>query len=154
MRYRSSGSILPWRVVPPASHKVSRVSRYSGYQPDCLPFAYGGFTLCAWLSQVIWLNHFWIISVLNPGCPKTTGLGSSLFARRYLGNLNWLLFLRVLRCFSSPGLSSFRIPEHNFWWVPPFGYTWIKAYLRLPVSFRSLSRPSSTPDAKASAIYP
>ena len=30
MRYRSSSSILPWRVVPPASHKVSRVSWYSG----------------------------------------------------------------------------------------------------------------------------
>ena len=34
-------------------------------------------------------------------------------------------------------------------WVSPFGYPRIKAYLRLPVAFRSLSRPSSAPGAKA-----
>ena len=34
---------------------------------------------------------------------ETTGLGSSPFARRYLGNRVFFLFLRVLRCFSSPG---------------------------------------------------
>jgi len=33
-------------VVPPASHKVSRVSWYSGFRPVILPFAYGTFTLC------------------------------------------------------------------------------------------------------------
>ena len=32
----------------------------------------------------------------------TAGLGSSPFARRYLGNRCYFLFLRVLRCFSSP----------------------------------------------------
>ena len=30
VRYRSSESVQPWRVVPPASHRVSRVRRYSG----------------------------------------------------------------------------------------------------------------------------
>ena len=33
--------------------------------------------------------------------------------------------------------------------VSPFGYPRINAYLQLPVAFRSLSRPSSAPDAKA-----
>ena len=33
--------------------------------------------------------------------------------------------------------------------VSPFGYPRIKGYLLLPVAFRSLSRPSSAPDAKA-----
>ena len=37
------------------------------------------------------------------------GLGSSRFARRYSGNRFFFLFLRVLRCFSSPGLPSLRI---------------------------------------------
>ena len=32
----------------------------------------------------------------------TAGLGSSPFARRYWGNRSYFLFLRVLRCFSSP----------------------------------------------------
>ena len=33
--------------------------------------------------------------------------------------------------------------------VAPFGDPWIEAYLQLPIAFRSLSRPSSAPDAKA-----
>ena len=36
--------------------------------------------------------------------------------------------------------------------VSPFGHLRIKAYVRLPGAFRSLSRPSSAPSAKASAL--
>ena len=43
------------------------------------------------------------IAVLQPHqCRNTDGLGSSPFARHYLGNHYYFLFLRVLRCFSSP----------------------------------------------------
>ena len=41
------------------------------------------------------------VMVRNPA-PKC-GLGSSPFARRYSGNRSFFLFLRLLRCFSSPG---------------------------------------------------
>ena len=34
-------------------------------------------------------------------------------------------------------------------WVAPFGNLRIDAYVPLPVAYRSLSRPSSAPDAKA-----
>ena len=40
-------------MVPAHSHKVSRVSWYSGYRHVTLSFAYGTFTLSGWLSQ----NH-------------------------------------------------------------------------------------------------
>ena len=40
-------------MVPARSHKVSRVSWYSGSCCPYLPFAYGAFTLSGWLSQ----NH-------------------------------------------------------------------------------------------------
>ena len=40
-------------MVPACSHKVSRVSWYSGYRHVCSPFMYGAFTLSGWLSQ----NH-------------------------------------------------------------------------------------------------
>ena len=41
--------------------------------------------------------------VLQPrACRNTRGLGSSPFARHYWGNHVCFLFLRVLRCFSSP----------------------------------------------------
>ena len=38
--------------------------------------------------------------------------------------------------------------------VSPFGYLRINAYLQLPEAFRSLSRPSSAPDAKAFPLRP
>ena len=87
MRYRSLSSILPWMVVHPASHKVSRVSWYSGYRPIGNPFAYGSFTFCARLSQVVQLKFLPFMPVLNPGGPKTSGLGYARFARRYWGHL-------------------------------------------------------------------
>ena len=40
-------------MVPACSHKVPRVSWYSGYRLVFSPFAYGAFTLSGWLSQ----NH-------------------------------------------------------------------------------------------------
>ena len=39
-------------------------------------------------------------------------------------------------------------------WVFPFGDLRIKAYLPLPEAYRSLSRPSSPADAKASIMRP
>ena len=44
-------------------------------------------------------------SLIAVRTPRYTyrGLGSSLFARRYSGNRCFFLFLRLLRCFSSPG---------------------------------------------------
>ena len=86
------------------------------------------------------------------------GLGSSPFARHYLGNRSLFLFLRVLRCFTSPGalcpayLIQPGVTGHYPSRVPPFGDLRIIAYLRLPEAFRSLSRPSSAPGAKAFAL--
>ena len=40
-------------MVPASSHKVPRVSWYSGYRHADSLFAYGAFTLSGWLSQ----NH-------------------------------------------------------------------------------------------------
>ena len=39
-------------------------------------------------------------------------------------------------------------------WVAPFGNPGINGYLRLPPAYRSLSRPSSPPRAKASTVCP
>ena len=97
-------------------------------------------------------------AVHTPVCTHT-GLGSSAFARRYLRNHCYFLFLRLLRCFSSPG--SLRIPMDSvcsdrglLCRVAPFRYLRIKDHLHLPVAFRSLSRLSSALSAKASALRP
>ena len=47
-----------------------------------------------------------------PGSISTPGLPSSAFARHYLRNLVWCLFLALLRCFSSGG--SLDIPIFKF----------------------------------------
>ena len=93
---------------------------------------------------------------ITPVCTHT-GLGSSHFARRYFGNRVFFLFLRVLRCFSSPGslpctMDSCMDDRGLLCRVSPFGHPRLKGYLLLPAAFRSLSRPSSALSAKASAL--
>ena len=48
-----------------------------------------------------------------------------------------------------PLLYLFDSVQDTFRWVSPFGNLRIKAHLQLPVAYRSLSRPSSAPNAKA-----
>ena len=64
------------------------------------------------------------------------------------------LLLRVLRCFSSPRSPPLQDDRPSACRVAPFGYPRIKGYLHLPTAFRSLSRPSSPPRAKASTVCP
>ena len=40
------------------------------------------------------------------------------------------------------------------YWVAPFGNLRINAYVQLPEAYRSLSRPSSPIEAKASTVRP
>ena len=47
-----------------------------------------------------------------------------------------------------------RVAAHDGGWVPPFGNPGIEGRLRLPRAYRGLPRPSSTSDAKASAVRP
>ena len=66
----------------------------------------------------------------------------------------YFLFLWVLRCFSSPRSLIFRCDRSSTGRVAPFGYPGINGYLHLHRVFRSLSRPSSPPRAKASTVCP
>ena len=109
-------------MVPPTSHKVSRVSWYFGYCLSLFVFPYGAFTLSGRLSQYRSGNsEYNLLQSLTLQCTHRS-LGSFPFARRYSGNRCFFLFLRVLRCFSSPE------------------------------AYRSLSRLSSALSAKASTL--
>ena len=117
-------------------------------------FAYKTLTSFGWISHSIRLWSEIVCRGPNPISISTYGLASSTFARHYSRNLVWFLFLSLLRCFSSGG--SPRIPMYSVYvsWfftmsVSTFGYLRIEAHLQLPAAFRSLSRPSSAPDAKA-----
>ena len=94
-----------------------------------------------------------------PRSAMRPGLGSSGFARRYSRNRCFFLFLRLLRCFSSPGSPPDVMdsrPDARVFpaRVSPFRHPRIFGHLPLPAAFRSLSRLSSAPSAKASAPRP
>ena len=71
----------------------------------------------------------------------------------------FFLFLRLLRCFSSPGsprtaMYSLHADRGFLCRVSPFRYLRIIGYVLLPEAFRSLSRLSSALSAKASTLRP
>ena len=96
-------------MVPAHSHKVSRVSWYSGCRHVSWDFAYGAFTLCSWSFQ----SHSAIPqeSFLRsePRCARTTvwALPRSLAAT-----------YGITFVFSSSGyldVSVHRVPLHTLW---------------------------------------
>ncbi len=91
----------------------------------------------------------------NPKEARLFGLGSSLFARHYLGNHYYFLFLRVLRCFSSPGwLSLVRVLYLQYSGLSHSEIQGYNARVQLSRAYRSLPRPSSPLRPKASTIRP
>ena len=119
-------------------------------------FIYETFTLFGLTSQTVLLSYCSLLAVQTPECTHS-GLGSFHFARRYFGNRCFFLFLALLRCFSSGGSPPYVMDWRMDDWssssrVSPFRYLRIKAYLQLPVAFRSLSRLSSALSAKASTL--
>ena len=78
----------------------------------------------------------------NPDEHKRIGLGCSRFARRYSGNHYCFLFLRVLRCFSSPGS-----PPVGYWHFMPVGCP-----IRIPADQPVCARPRSFSQLVASFI--
>jgi hypothetical protein len=104
VRYRSQESVQPWRVVPPASARVSRARAYSG-TASCggRGFAYGALTLFRRPSHAVPLPRPFVTAsgiVSSPaGGPATpnaatpdgfdarVGLGLRAFARRYSRDL-------------------------------------------------------------------
>ena len=148
-------------MVLPDSRRVPRVPRYSGYTPGRLhPFRLRDYHPL-WLtfpghSSTEQLCHFPRSPYRPPHIsynPRhatrtglhTSGLGSSHFARRYFENRIFFLFLRVLRCFTSPRslpqtyVFSKGISGHYSGWVSPFGNPRIKACLAAPRGFSQLT---------------
>ena len=69
-------------------------------------FGYGALTRCGRPFHDAHLTSF--VLRYGPATPssKLNGLGSCAFARHYLRNRYIFLFLRVLRCFTSPSVAS------------------------------------------------
>ena len=141
-------------VVHPVSHGVSRVPRYSGSRLSAPAFGYGALTLSSRPSHAVLLA-----SSDHDVCPQprrinppvwppprslatTSGISVDVFSSPYL-DVSVQAVPYVL-LFDSQHVDTV-LPYR----VSPFGYLRINAHLQLPEAFRSLSRPSSAPDAKA-----
>ena len=141
-------------MVPPSSHRVSRVRRYSGYSWLSSSFVYVTLTLFGKPSHVFPLDYLNAVC-----CPNPCGISTAVWPLpRSLATTNGI----SVDVFSSPYLdvSVQAVPHVRLFdstyvtwilsmWVAPFGNLRIEAYVQLPEAYRSLSRPSSAPDAKA-----
>ena len=141
-------------VVHPVSHGVSRVPRYSGSRLSAPAFGYGALTLCSRPSHAVLLA-----SSDRDVCPQprrinppvwppprslatTCGISVDVFSCPYLDvSVQGVPFVRLFDSTHDTGVL--------LQWVSPFGNLRINGYLLLPEAYRSLSRPSSAPDAKA-----
>ena len=141
-------------MVPPVSHGVSRVPRYSGYNLLNIPFAYGALTLCGRPSQTFRLEIF-----SRDDCPQPRRINPTVWPLpRSLATTYGISFDFSSRSYLDVSVQivphvhlfySMHVTQILSVWVAPFGNLRIDGYLLLPVAYRSLSRPSSAPDAKA-----
>ena len=125
---------------------------------DCLTFSLTGLLpALAALSRALRLKSY--MSYVSPqprgACSSVCPLSRSLAATK-----------KIVFTFSSSGYLDVSVPRvssvklciyltvhtHYYMWVPPFGNLRVIAYLQLTAAYRSLSRPSSAPSAKASAL--
>ena len=141
-------------VVHPSSHRVSRVRRYSGYSLSVFSFVYGTLTLCGRLSHTVRLDTSDHDASPNPRdqCPlvwppprslaTTSGISVDVFSCPYLDvSVQGVPLIHLFDSTHDDTVLPCR--------VSPFGNLRINAYVPLPEAYRSLSRPSSAPDAKA-----
>ena len=141
-------------MVPPYSHRVSRVLRYSGSSSILSVFNYVTLTLCRWPSHAIRLTYrlkklsatpkILLPSVwpLPRSLATTSGISVDVSSSPYLDVS--VQAVPHIRLFDSTYVTGGLLQ-----WVSPFGNLRIVAHLQLPEAYRSLSRPSSAPDAKA-----
>ena len=154
-------------MVPAGSDQVSRARPYSGARPGRLrDFVYGTVTLCGPAFQPVRLPRSFVTSrpagrriktspttPARQRLPPITSHRFGLFPFRsplLRESLDYFLFLRLLRCFSSPG-----------WPLQPMnsaaansGIPGSKPVCRLPRAYRRLPRPSSPSGAKTSPMRP
>ena len=120
--------------------------------------SYGTITLYGPPFQTVDLTSTFHVVALLPRQDKSRRFGLVRVRSPLLTESILFIFLRILRCFTSPRVALSRLFIHlevtpNYrCWVSPFGNLRIKACMPLPEAFRSLLRPSSPDDAKASII--
>ena len=107
-------SLTGWSPLFQTGFLVSRPTQDSPNLP--YSYLYGIITLYDVPFQKLPIVYGSYLEVLLPRiCRNKSGLGYFLFARHYLGNRFFFLFLRLLRCFSSAGCSQFSYVFTNWY---------------------------------------
>ena len=141
-------------MVPPVSHRVSRVQRYSGSSLKAIAFRLRGShpvspafpcrsaKLC---SRCVSPQPRRINPSVWPSprsLATTCGISVDVFSSPYLDvSVQAVPYLHLF--------DSMQVTQILSVWVTPFGNPRINGYLLLPEAYRSLSRPSSALSAKA-----
>ena len=144
-------------MVHPLSHRISRARRYSGYRSPTLSFTYRTLTFSGQPSHAVQLEVIVLNAVLTPegllppvwppplSLATTYGISVDFFSSSYLDvSVQTVPLIYLFIQYMMHGLDSMRIS--------PFGYLRINSCLPIPAAFRSLPRPSSASDAKASFL--
>jgi hypothetical protein len=150
------------------SRRISRVLRYLGnWTGSQRSFAYRTFTFCGPSFQTVRLEC-WFLTPRPYGLPApatpphASVLGFRLFPFRspLLRESRFLSLPRGTEMSHFPPLASIRLciqrrmTGHDSRRVSPFGHPRVEACLQLTEAYRSLPRPSSPTDAKASPVRP
>ena len=146
-------------MVPPSSHRVSRVRWYSGYSrmpsasltgfsPSMIgfptPFSSHTAIPYAVLTPKVLLPSVWPLPI---SLATTFGISFDFSSSPYLDvSVQAVPHIHLwIQCM---------LHGHDSMWVSPFRNLRIKDCLHLPAAFRSLPRLSSAPSAKAFALRP
>ena len=144
-------------MVPPSSHRVSRVRRYSGYSWLSLLFVYGALTLYDAPSHVLQLRINIPFAVLTPdvllllvwppprSLATTDGISVDVFSSPYL-DVSVQAVPHVHLCIQCT------LTEYCSAGFPHSDIHGSNACFRLTVAFRRSLRPSSALSAKASPL--
>ena len=143
-----------------SSVRIPRVPTYSGFLLALnLIFVYGNFTLFVLPFQISSTNPFFRFSqVLTRYIFLYIVWALPISLATTFGIVFYFLFLRVIRCFSSPGSLDITIDSLYRTATLLAVSSLIRisvitfVYVQLVTAFRSLSRPSSAPCTKASSL--
>ena len=145
-------------MVPADSGRISRVPPYLGNPLTQVDVSLTGLSpSLAGLSRPVQLRLPGLPRPHYPAGLTSDGLASSAFARHYSRNHSCFLFLRVLRCFTSPGsplapMDSVQDTDPKVGGFPHSEMPGSQLVCQLPEPYRRLPRLSSPLTAKASTV--
>lgn len=155
VHYRSSRSIQPYRMVPADSDRISHVPPYSGYCYVIQLFRLRDFNplRCNFpIASTIAVQS--MLQSYNPATAETMTVWAVSVSLATTKEITFVFSSCAYLDVSVQRVCSLSSDTSSMCRVSPFGNLRINSYLPIPAAYRSLSRPSSPLEAKASPVCP